>query len=199
MEMIDNKYFEFNHYDKIFTNTTILPTKINLSYLGIINSDKGYDYDFYFIQHETDYLNIRVSKKDIYKTSLTDNNWLYWNLKKTNKDLLSTFSILDDYFEKYDSKSIVGKNYVPILREDKSGYPYIKTRLFRKLPDDVLMTKVYLKDFYTGQIEEKTIESFEEFEDYFKQASEFVIFPSKLWVREEDYGVGLRIKSLLLE
>jgi hypothetical protein len=198
MEMIDSKYFEFNRNDKIFDSKTILSEKINLNYLGEIESSKKNKYDFYFVKHESDYLNIKVSKKDIYKTSINDDNWLYWNLKKTNKDLLSTFSTIDEYFENYQS-NVQGKKYVPLLREDNSGYPYIKTRLFRNWPDENLITKVYLKDFYTGQIEEKTIESFEEFEDYLKGASEFIVFPSKLFITEEYYGVSLRIKSLLLE
>jgi hypothetical protein len=71
--------------------------------------------------------------------------------------------------------------------------------LFRKLPDDILMTKVYIKDFYSDKTEEKSIESFEEFEKYYKYAKEVVVFPSKLWIKDDEYGLTLRIKYLIVE
>lgn len=199
MAAIDTKYFNFQHQDKIFNTKEIEHDKIHLNYLGVINSDKGYDYDFYFVKHDDDYINISIPKKEIMKSSTTEDLWMYWNLRKGNHDLLSTFSKLDDYFENYNDEKVNGKHYVPVLRENKNEFPYIKVRLFRKLPDDVLMTKVYIKDFYSDKMEEKTIESFEEFEQYYKQAKEVVVFPSKLWITNEDYGITLRIKYLIIE
>ncbi len=193
--MMFHTYFTANLLDNIVDSVN--PLNLKIEFLDTFISKKGYPYKFHFVKYEDKYPNFKIPVDQIYKTRYEDTS-IFISLKK-NSELINLFLDIDDYFIDYKDELIKNKKYVPILRQDKFGYPYLKVKLFKTYPDKEYISRIYSKDFYSGEIKTDLIQSVDTYKEHIFTAKDLVVFPNKLWTTEAEYGVTLRLKYVYKE
>jgi hypothetical protein len=188
----------FNNYyssDIITDISNLKISNINIIFFDNIIKQNGFQYGFHLIKDNENYINIKLTKKMIFKIDIIEDD-IFIILNKNETKLIEKLKEIDNYFQ--TKSEFIDYKYIPILRYNNNNY--IKCKLLLDYQSNNILTDFKVQDSFTDEIFQDNLDSFDNFKKEKKNIKELILFPNKLWKCESEkkFGISLRIKDIIV-